>query len=218
MLGDSRHRNAPVLYDSSGNVLIRYYQWDVNQFITIKGIEAGCTMECHFAQVRGGVAYVVNPTASGEDFVVNVPNMLFQTPKNFYLFLYVDTPNNGQRTKYEYEIPVLYRPKPEAYEEPSEQERMTMRMMMLKAEGWATGQHNGVDVDSTDEAYHNNAKYYLGEAGTIIDEVSAARDAAEAAQAAAEEARDAVSAIAGFDVMTTSDVNSIINGYGDDDG
>jgi len=30
----------------------------------------------------------------------------------------------------------------------------------LKAEGFAVGEHNGVPVESSDEAYHNNAKYY----------------------------------------------------------
>ena len=28
------------------------------------------------------------------------------------------------------------------------------------AEAWAVGQRGGVDVPSTDPAYHNNAKYY----------------------------------------------------------
>jgi len=33
----------------------------------------------------------------------------------------------------------------------------------LKAEGYAVGKHNGTDVPSTDEAYHNNAKYWAEE-------------------------------------------------------
>ena len=35
------------------------------------------------------------------------------------------------------------------------------------AEAWAVGQRNGVDVPSTDPAYHNNAKYYKDQAGAI---------------------------------------------------
>lgn len=35
------------------------------------------------------------------------------------------------------------------------------------AEAWAVGQRNGVDVPSTDPAYHNNAKYYKDQAQTI---------------------------------------------------
>lgn len=37
----------------------------------------------------------------------------------------------------------------------------------LKAEGWAVGQQNGVDVDSSSPYYHNNAKYYKDEAQAI---------------------------------------------------
>ena len=35
---------------------------------------------------------------------------------------------------------------------------------VLKAESWATGQRGGVDVDSSDPTYHNNAKYYAEQA------------------------------------------------------
>nr|UVX90178.1 MAG: bppU [Bacteriophage sp.] len=35
------------------------------------------------------------------------------------------------------------------------------------AEAWAVGQRNGVDVPSTDPAYHNNAKYYKDQAKNI---------------------------------------------------
>lgn len=35
------------------------------------------------------------------------------------------------------------------------------------AEAWAVGQRNGMDVPSTDPAYHNNAKYYKDQAQTI---------------------------------------------------
>ncbi len=37
------------------------------------------------------------------------------------------------------------------------------------AEAWAKGTRNGVDVPSTDPAYHNNAKYYADEASSIAD-------------------------------------------------
>ena len=36
------------------------------------------------------------------------------------------------------------------------------------AEAWAVGQRNGVDVPSTDPAYHNNAKYYKDQAQAVV--------------------------------------------------
>lgn len=50
-----------------------------------------------------------------------------------------------------------------------------------RAEGWAVGEHDGVQVPSTDEAYENNAKYYAEECATdaqyahdAIDEINRA--------------------------------------------
>ena len=40
------------------------------------------------------------------------------------------------------------------------------------AEAWAVGQRGGVDVPSTDQTYHNNAKYYAQQAGAIIEEAA----------------------------------------------
>lgn len=37
------------------------------------------------------------------------------------------------------------------------------------SEAWAKGTRNGVDIASTDPAYHNNAKYYADQASTIGD-------------------------------------------------
>ena len=37
------------------------------------------------------------------------------------------------------------------------------------AEAWAKGTRNGVDVESTDPAYHNNAKYYADQASAAPD-------------------------------------------------
>jgi len=43
----------------------------------------------------------------------------------------------------------------------------------LKAEGYAVGQQDGTDVGSGSEYYHNNAKYYSGEASASADRAEA---------------------------------------------
>ena len=47
------------------------------------------------------------------------------------------------------------------------------------AEAWAVGKRDGTDVPSTDPAYHNNSKYYAGEAATSESNASASEQAAE---------------------------------------
>ena len=64
------------------------------------------------------------------------------------------------------------------------------------AEAYAVGKRNGVDVTSGDDAYHNNAKYYAGEAGdsatAAAGSASDADDRAEDSEAYAIGKRDGV--------------------------
>ena len=78
------------------------------------------------------------------------------------------------------------------------------------AEAWAKGTRDGVDVESTDPAYHNNAAYWAdqasekaGDANTAADAAEDAQLAAETAQGKAEAAEDrAESAVATIDAST----------------
>lgn len=153
-----------MIFDSSGNPVREYYQWDINQQITIKNLLPGTEVECHFAKTSSNVAYSVTPVVSENDYTVFIPNELLKTVGDLFLYLYITTPEDGQRTKYEYVIPVNYRPKPEDYTEPTPEERITMKKMLLKAEGYAIGTHDGIPVTEDDPSYENNAKYYAGKA------------------------------------------------------
>lgn len=60
------------------------------------------------------------------------------------------------------------------------------------AEAWAVGQRGGVDVSSTDQTYHNNAKYWAEQAeqtvvGSIIDDTSTALNKVWSAHKVSEE-------------------------------
>jgi len=57
------------------------------------------------------------------------------------------------------------------------------------AEAWAVGQRDGVDVGSTDPAYHNNSKYYSEQSAGSATDAANARTAAETAQGKAETAQ-----------------------------
>lgn len=49
------------------------------------------------------------------------------------------------------------------------------------SEAWAVGTRNGVAVQSTDPAYHNNAKYYADEAGGAVNDMQGATSSADGA-------------------------------------
>lgn len=67
-----------------------------------------------------------------------------------------------------------------------ELDRIFLDILYRVAERWATGQANGVDVDETDETWHNNAKYYAELLGGILPDAQAAAAAAQAAAAIAQ--------------------------------
>ena len=92
--------------------------------------------------------------------------------------------------------------------------------VLHEAEAWAVGKRDGVDVPSTDDTYHNNAKWYAeqaalsktaagdseqtasekaSQAAASASDASFAQTAAEAAQTAAEAAAAAASSV--FDVV-----------------
>jgi len=70
------------------------------------------------------------------------------------------------------------------------------------AEAWAIGKRGGTEVPSTDETYHNNSKYYAGQAGTSAS--TAASSAAAASTSENNSASSASSAAASASSASTS--------------
>jgi len=64
------------------------------------------------------------------------------------------------------------------------------------AEAWAVGQRDGVDVPSTDETYHNNAKYYAESVSETVEAAEASAEDAAASAATATAAQQSASASA----------------------
>lgn len=79
------------------------------------------------------------------------------------------------------------------------------REYAANAEAWAVGQKNGTDVPSTDERYHNNAKWYALAAQDQADAAAqSAEDAEDSAAAAAQSAQQAQDAVDSYDEMTAT--------------
>ena len=75
-----------------------------------------------------------------------------------------------------------------------------------KAEAWAVGQRDGADVESTDEAYQNNAKYYSQQGAASAE--AAAAGAAAAAEGEAAAAASAANAAASEAAAAASESNA----------
>lgn len=105
-----------VCYDSNGNVVEKFYQWDINQTITVTGIPTSPIPKFHFCNRKSKSAYVVTPTLSGSSLTAHIPNILFKEPETINVYIYQDTPDDGGRTVYSIKIPIVQRQIPNDYE------------------------------------------------------------------------------------------------------
>lgn len=103
-------------YDSSGTLLKTLYQWDINQSVTIKGLTDNETYVFHFCNRLSKEAMVVPPEHVDTDITVKIPNILLQQPESIVMYIYKETPDNGKKTMYAVQIPVIKRLKPDDYE------------------------------------------------------------------------------------------------------
>lgn len=79
------------------------------------------------------------------------------------------------------------------------------------AEAWAVGQRNGVDVPSTDPAYHNNAKYYKEQAKNITGGEFVSYGTPQVlTDAQKQQARDNIGALGGNDDVAKESTSQLI--------
>lgn len=79
------------------------------------------------------------------------------------------------------------------------------------AEAWAVGQRNGVDVPSTDPAYHNNAKYYKDQAKNVAGGEFVSYGAPQVlTDAQKQQARDNIDALGGNDDVAKESTSQLI--------
>lgn len=79
------------------------------------------------------------------------------------------------------------------------------------AEAWAVGQRNGVDVPSTDPAYHNNAKYYKDQAKNVAGGEFVSYGIPQTlTDAQKQQARDNIGALGGNDGVAKESTSQLI--------
>lgn len=85
------------------------YQWDYGVTLVIEGIELPAAYEAHFAN-DPGYGEVITMIGGAEG--VQIPNVLLQSGRPVYCWIYLTTATSG-RTKYQITIPVIVRPQTE---------------------------------------------------------------------------------------------------------
>lgn len=104
-----------LLFNINGDPIKYYYQWDSEQSVMFKGVNAGLETDVHFCNIDSEKSFVVSPTVSGDSLIAKVPNKLLQCAKPVIIYLYKIDDTTGNNTIYSARITVVPRPKPADY-------------------------------------------------------------------------------------------------------
>lgn len=104
-----------LLFNINGDPIKYYYQWDSEQSVMFKGVNAGLETDVHFCNIDSEKSFVVSPTVSGDSLTAKVPNKLLQCAKPVIIYLYKIDDTTGNNTIYSARITVVPRPKPADY-------------------------------------------------------------------------------------------------------
>ena len=172
------------------------WQYDYGQIIEFTGVDLPETFEVHFGNTQNVGSAKQTLATNGR---VSIPDEFLVSGESLYAWIFLHTGQDDGETEYRITVPVRKRPLPDPSEPtPVEQDIITQAIAALNegitrsessaedAEAWAVGQRNGVDVPPEDDTYHNNAKYYAGEAhDSSVDASNSATEAGASASAAA---------------------------------
>ena len=86
-------------------------QWDYGQQLKIKGLGLSSNVEVHFSNNGEKEAIVMQASASGNDLVVDIPNVILEKDKDITAYVYTDTGTSGETIRMVY-MPVYTRVKP----------------------------------------------------------------------------------------------------------
>lgn len=153
------------------------YQYDYGQYLLFTDLDLPESYEVQFANIGNAET----ATVLGDSDGVLIPDEYLQSSGYLTAYIYLHEGNCDGETVYKCTVPVIARPEPSDYE-PSEvqQDVITQAIAALNnavtesegfaedSEAWAVGQRGGVDVDSSDETYNNNSKYYSEQAEQAV--------------------------------------------------
>lgn len=106
------------ILDIYKNPLYTLYQWDVNQFVNIVGINPDMPVSVQFWRAGQTEAFVVESTVSGNTVTAAIPNELLREPGELVIYIWQETgtgEQKGGRTETFFNVPIKERAQPSDY-------------------------------------------------------------------------------------------------------
>ena len=106
------------ILDIYKNPLYTLFQWDVNQFVKVVGINPDMPVSVQFWRAGQTEAFVVESTVSGNTVTAAIPNELLREPGELVIYIWQDTgtgEQKGGRTETFFNVPIKERAQPSDY-------------------------------------------------------------------------------------------------------
>lgn len=107
-----------IILDIYKKPLYTLYQWDVNQYVNIVGINPEMPVSVQFWRAGQTEAFVVESTVSGNAVTTAIPNELLREAGELVIYIWQDTgvgEQKGGRTEAYFNVPIKERAQPSDY-------------------------------------------------------------------------------------------------------
>lgn len=132
--------------------LYALYQWDVNQFVNIVGINPEMPASVQFWRAGQTEAFVVENTVSGNTVTAAIPNELLREPGELVIYIWQDTgmgEQKGGRTEEYFNIPIKERAQPSDYIYDDNVEYISVKTVIEDAKEATTAAQGATEAATT---------------------------------------------------------------------
>lgn len=137
------------ILDIYKNPLYTLYQWDINQFVNVVGINPDMPVSVQFWRAGQTEAFVVESTVSGNTVTAAIPNELLREPGEFVIYIWQDTgtgEQKGGRTETYFNIPIKERAQPSDYIYDGNVEYISVKTVMDDAKNATTAAQEATEA------------------------------------------------------------------------
>ena len=140
------------ILDIYKNPLYTLYQWDVNQFVNVVGINPEMPVSVQFWRAGQTEAFVVESTVSGNTVTAAIPNELLREPGELVIYIWQDTgagEQKGGRTETFFNIPIKERAQPSDYIYDDNVEYISVKTVIEDAKTATTAAQEATEAATT---------------------------------------------------------------------
>lgn len=147
------------ILDIYKNPLYTLFQWDVNQYVNVVGINPEMPVSAQFWRAGQTEAFVVESTVSGNTVTAAIPNELLREPGELVIYIWQDTgagEQKGGRTETFFNVPIKERAQPSDYIYDDNVEYISVKTVIEDAKNATTAAQEATEAATSAAKNANN--------------------------------------------------------------